>query len=87
MLLINCPHCGVRDETEFRFGGEAGRRRPVGAERDEWVGYLYRRGNLPGPQAELWLHASGCCRWLLVQRDTRTHTILAIRDATSVSEP
>ena len=23
MLLIPCPHCGERDETEFRCGGEA----------------------------------------------------------------
>ncbi len=23
MLLITCPHCGPRNETEFRYGGEA----------------------------------------------------------------
>jgi len=24
MLLIDCPHCGPRDEIEFRYGGQAG---------------------------------------------------------------
>ena len=24
MLLIPCPWCGPRDETEFRYGGQAG---------------------------------------------------------------
>ena len=28
MLQIRCPNCGVRDEIEFRFGGEAGIERP-----------------------------------------------------------
>ena len=23
MLLIDCPHCGPRNEVEFRYGGEA----------------------------------------------------------------
>jgi sarcosine oxidase delta subunit len=23
MLLIGCPWCGARDETEFRYGGQA----------------------------------------------------------------
>ena len=24
MLSIPCPHCGPRDETEFKYGGQAG---------------------------------------------------------------
>lgn len=23
MLLIHCPNCGPRDETEFHYGGQA----------------------------------------------------------------
>ena len=82
MLRINCPHCGLRDETEFRYGGEAGRTRPCGSDRFEWVRYLYWRRNPAGPHHEIWLHASGCRRWLLVQRDTRCHTILTVTDIT-----
>jgi len=29
MLLINCPHCGPRDESEFSCGGEAHIARPL----------------------------------------------------------
>ena len=29
MLLIDCPHCGARDETEFSYGGEAHIMRPL----------------------------------------------------------
>lgn len=28
MLLIKCPWCGERDETEFSYGGEAAIKRP-----------------------------------------------------------
>ena len=28
MLRITCPHCGVRDEVEFRYRGDASVRRP-----------------------------------------------------------
>ena len=29
MLQIPCPYCGVRDEEEFRFGGESHVARPT----------------------------------------------------------
>ena len=31
MLRIHCPHCGTRDEVEFRYRGDAGVRRPAAA--------------------------------------------------------
>lgn len=85
MLRIDCPHCGVRDETEFRFGGEAGVVRPSGSDCGDWARYLYWRRNVVGEQSERWLHVSGCLRWLEVRRDTRTNTILAVREASSVT--
>ena len=85
MLRINCPHCGVRDETEFRFGGETGVVRPRGSDCGEWARYLYWRRNVVGEQSERWLHVSGCLRWLEVRRDTRTNTILGVREASCVT--
>ena len=85
MLRINCPHCGVRDETEFRFGGETGVVRPRGSDCGEWAQYLYWRRNVVGEQSERWLHVSGCLRWLEVRRDTRTNTILGVREASCVT--
>jgi heterotetrameric sarcosine oxidase delta subunit len=82
MLRINCPYCGLRDETEFRYGGPAGVTRPSGLEWAAWVRYLYWRDNPAGEHGERWLHLSGCRRWLEIRRDTRTNRILAVRDGT-----
>ena len=50
MLLIECPWCGSRDESEFTCGGEAHIERPVDpfALNDvEWADYLFMRTNPP----------------------------------------
>jgi len=86
MLRINCPYCGTRDEVEFRFGGEAGVTRPAGSEPSAWVRYLYWRRSPADERDELWLHVSGCCRWLRVRRDTRTNVILGVRDGAPGAE-
>ena len=46
MLIIKCPWCGDRDETEFSYGGEADIKRPVAPETlsdEEWGDYLFMR--------------------------------------------
>ena len=32
MIRIPCPYCGVRDHSEFRYGGDAGKPRPAHGE-------------------------------------------------------
>tara|TARA_B100000902_G_scaffold132192_1_gene130869 strand:- start:1365 stop:1652 length:288 start_codon:yes stop_codon:yes gene_type:complete len=79
MLLINCPWCGERDETEFSYGGEAGIVRPKNPEilsDEEWADYLFMRKNTKGIFTEQWNHSSGCRQWFLVKRDTVTYKIL-----------
>lgn len=81
MLLITCPWCGPRDETEFRYGDEAHIARPTdpSALNDaEWANYLFMRDNPKGPFRERWVHAAGCRRWFNVIRDTVSHRILAV---------
>lgn len=76
MLRIPCPHCGLRDLTEFRFGGEAGVLRPTRPENSsdgEWADYLYYRNNRKGPHRERWVHIHGCRLWFELVRDTHTH--------------
>ena len=85
MLRIDCPNCGLRDETEFSVGGETGLVRPSGADSGEWARYLYWRRNVVGEQVERWLHVSGCLRWLEVRRDTRTNTILSVGKGNSAA--
>ena len=82
MLLINCPYCGERDESEFSFGGEGGISRPTNPDElsdEQWADYLFIRKNPRGLHHELWNHAQGCRRWFNVERDTLTYKIAATR--------
>jgi sarcosine oxidase, subunit delta len=79
MLRIQCPYCGMRDEPEFSFGGQAHVTRPsLSASDAEWIEYLYVRENPKGLHYERWLHAYGCGKWFNVARDTVTHEIVAV---------
>ena len=75
MLLIDCPFCGERPETEFRYGGEAHVARPTRpGELDDaaWSEHLFVRKNPRGLHAERWNHQHGCQRWFNALRDTHT---------------
>lgn len=81
MLLIDCPNCGPRAETEFRCGGETHIQRPGphGDVNDEaWADYLFYRQNPKGEHRERWVHSAGCRQWFNVARDTVTHRIVAV---------
>ena len=81
MLLIPCPWCGPRDETEFRYGGQAGIVTPSDPDAIDdaaWADYLFMRDNPKGPFAERWCHTSGCRRWFNVVRDTLTSEITLV---------
>lgn len=78
MLRILCPYCGLRDQTEFQFGGEAALVRPSVPETAtdaEWADYLFYRNNVKGMHLERWLHSFGCRQWFLAERDTVSHEI------------
>ena len=78
MLLLNCPHCGPRDEVEFNCGGESHVIRPLIDSTDhEWADYLFFRHNPLGTNYERWRHSYGCGRWFNVARDTISHRIVA----------
>ena len=79
MLRIPCPNCGIRDQVEFRFGGESHRVRPDNPEQAsdaEWAHYLFYRKNPKGVHSERWLHSYGCRQWFNLVRDTVTHDII-----------
>jgi sarcosine oxidase subunit delta len=80
VLLIDCPWCGPRDETEYRYGGQAHvphPENPDGLTDEQWAEYVFYRDNPKGPFAERWVHSIGCRRWFNVLRDTATHEVLA----------
>lgn len=81
MLLIACPYCGERPETEFRQMGEAHIIRPADPEAvtDEmWTEFLYFRTNPKGSHAERWRHVHGCGRFFNARRDTVSDRFSAI---------
>ena len=80
-MRITCPHCGERGNEEFLYRGAADPRRPApDAPETAWHDYVYLRDNPAGSHREMWLHAYGCRRWLVVTRDTRTHAIADVAD-------
>lgn len=79
MLIITCPFCGPRNESEFVHGGALKPRRADNPEQVDdaaWIEYLIVPPNPIGPLEERWWHLRGCGKWVTVCRDTRTHRIL-----------
>lgn len=81
MLLIACPNCGPRDETEFHYGGQAHVAYPKDADAltdKEWSEFLFYRDNTRGDFAERWVHSTGCRQWFNMLRDTVSYEIKAV---------
>jgi sarcosine oxidase subunit delta len=82
-MRIPCPYCGERDRREFTVLGAADPVRPDGMDADSGAifDYVYQRTNAAGLHREYWYHGAGCHAWLVVERDTRTHSILNVATA------
>ncbi len=81
MLLIECPWCGPREESEFSYGGEAHIARPAAPDSlsdAEWADYLFMRKNSRGRHLEQWSHSGGCRRWFNVERNTVSYRITSV---------
>ena len=81
MILIKCPNCGPRDETEYHYGGQAHVPYPEDPDAlgdEEWARYLFYRQNPKGLFAERWVHSAGCRKWFNVLRDTVSYRIEAV---------
>ncbi len=77
-MIITCPHCGERDVSEFRYGGDASRVRPQHGTSDPkaWHDYFFTYDNPKGPHTEHWQHVLGCRQWFVVKRNTATNEVL-----------
>ena len=77
MITLNCPNCGPRNVSEFRYGGEYNPRpaKPMETEDEAWSDYIFMKANKLGVQKEWWYHRSGCCSWFLVERNTKTNVV------------
>ena len=76
-FLLTCPNCGVREVTDFGYGGEVTYRPSSRPTQRELNTYNYFRKNVAGVQREWWFHRSGCRVWFQADRDTRTNVVLA----------
>ena len=86
MQQFPCPFCGLRDEREFWFAGEAGKTRPDTTARvsdEEWARYLYAQRNTKGAVDEAWIHLT-CRELFIMQRDSVSMEVLGVR---SLREP
>jgi heterotetrameric sarcosine oxidase delta subunit len=74
-FLLTCPNCGLREVTDFGYGGEVSARPRSRPSFRELNAYNYFRSNVAGVQREWWFHRSGCRAWFVAERDTRTNDV------------
>ena len=89
-MIINHPHLGPRDASEFTILGDASLiNRPdwqaCDAD-DAFYNYQYLRDNPAGLHRELWFHEQGDRSWLVVTRDTLTHAVIAVALASDTAK-
>ena len=89
-MIINHPHLGPRDASEFTILGDASLiNRPdwqAGEADDAFYNYQYLRDNPAGLHRELWFHEQGDRSWLVVTRDTVTHAVIAVALASDIAK-
>lgn len=79
MQRFPCPFCGLRDEREFRYGGEAGKARPdtrTDVSDETWRDYLFANKNPMGQTREIWVHLT-CQEYFILERDTVSMEVTA----------
>ena len=81
MLLITCPHCGPRAQTEFSYERTVDSVVQPMADPAEAMARLFARANPRGLDDEICRHTFGCRAWLVLTRHRMTHAITAIRAA------
>ncbi len=87
-MRIPCPICGDRDAREFSYMGHASmlNRPEQDAGKDVWNAYLHERANIAGDVEDLWCHDMGCAAWIVVRRNTISHTIYEAKLANEVRD-
>jgi len=77
MLLIPCPHCGARDESEFDYGGRALALPSLAASAADWHQALHLGNDSEDCVDEYWYHGAGCECWIQLRRNLSTHEFTA----------
>ena len=87
-MIINHPQLGPRDAAEFTILGDASLLNRPDWQADDadeaFYAYQYLRENPAGLHRELWFHEHGDRSWLVVTRDTVTHSVIDVALASDV---
>ncbi|WP_395618830.1 sarcosine oxidase subunit delta [Sphingorhabdus sp.] len=79
MMLIACPHCGPRAQSEFIYERTVDSVVPLNAPVDEAMAKLFTRNNPRGVDDEIWRHTYGCRAWMVLTRHRVTNEISECR--------
>ena len=80
-MLITCPYCGERGVGGIHLSAATPPPRPAGREPGASTpgSTTSISATIPrGRHREYWHHSGGCRAWLVVERDTLTHEIVAV---------
>ncbi|WOE32448.1 MULTISPECIES: sarcosine oxidase subunit delta [unclassified Acinetobacter] len=81
MKMMRCPLNGLRNISEFTYGGELKTMPDQNSCSDEqWADYVFNKNNIAGEVFEWWMHTP-TNYWFIAQRHTITDEILATFDA------
>ena len=75
-LKIPCSHCGERPVEEFAYGEIPIVPEELESAEARDLDRAFMLNNPQGVQREAWFHTYGCRRWVYVERNTSTDTIL-----------
>ena len=83
MLLIDCPYCGERDESEFSYGGRCIVYPPLDSSttRGDWHRAIHLHDGSQNVINEYWYHEFGCEQWIGIKRDIESHEITSTSTA------
>jgi len=75
MMLIPCPHCGPRAQSEFIYERTVDSVVPLDAPSQEAMAKLFTRNTPRGVDDEIWRHTYGCRAWMILTRHRVTNEI------------
>jgi sarcosine oxidase subunit delta len=76
MKLLACPLNGIRNISEFSYGGEYHLMPDyISSSSRDWAEYVFFHDNEAGIVTEWWCHTASSF-WFLAQRDTETDEII-----------
>ena len=76
MKLMPCPMNGLRNISEFVFGGELTEMPdPNSCSERQWADYVFMENNTKGNVFEWWMHVP-TSYWFIAERNTETDEII-----------